>query len=316
MPPQPGQHGRDLGQFALVRRIGGRTGGRGSGLIRTAVTPTAAVLEPLVSRASRPPPGTLEVDRVALSFGGLRVLEDVSVSASTGEIVGIIGPNGAGKTTLFNVVCGFVRPEAGRVLWRGKELRRHQPHDLARLGIARTLQGVGLFPHLSALDNVLVGTTPIGRRGLVSELLGLSPSSRDERRLRATAMEMLELLKVAEYAQRVPGTLPYPVQKRIALARALVSDPALVLMDEPASGLSPADISDLAAVFTGLRGVVGMLIVEHNIELVMATCTRIVVLDFGRVIASGSPAEIRANPAVTTAYLGEPLAAKDADARD
>lgn len=280
------------------------------------MTATTAVSQPLLSRGGRAPAGRLEVDGVTVSFGGLRVLEGVSLSAATGEIVGIIGPNGAGKTTLFNVVCGFVRPQEGRILWRGKELRRHQPHDLARLGIARTLQGVGLFPHLTALDNVLVGTAPIGRRGVVSELLGLFPSSRDERRLREMAMETLTLLGVAEYARRLPSTLPYPVQKRIALARALVSDPALVLMDEPASGLSASDISELAAIFKGLRGVIGMLIVEHNIELVMATCTRVVVLDFGRVIASGTPAEIRRDAAVTTAYLGERLETKDGNARD
>lgn len=257
----------------------------------------------------------LLVEDVTVSFGGLSVLDHVSLTASRGEIVGVIGPNGAGKTTLFNVICGFVRADSGRVIWRGRELRRHHPQDLAPLGIARTLQGIGLFPHLSALDNVLVGTAPVGRRGVVSELLGLWPSSRSERELTSRALETLEMLKVAEYASRLPGALPYPVQKRIALARALVADPALVLMDEPASGLSAPDIVYLAGLFKSLRARVGMLLVEHNVELVMETCDRIVVLDFGKVIATGTPAEVQRNPAVTTAYLGVAIDPGADDAR-
>ncbi|MHB1987613.1 MAG: ABC transporter ATP-binding protein [Acidimicrobiales bacterium] len=262
-----------------------------------------------------PAAADLAVEAITVSFGGLSVLDSVSLTASTGEIVGVIGPNGAGKTTLFNVVCGFVRPSSGQVVWRGRVLAHHQPYDLAPLGIARTLQGVGLFPGLDALDNVLVGTTPIGRKGIVSELLGLWPSSRHERALRDRAMEALERLNVAQFARRFPSSLPYPIQKRIAIARALVSDPALVLMDEPASGLSAADISELAELLRNLRGTIGVLIVEHNMDLVMATCDRIVVLDFGKVIASGVPEEIQANSAVTTAYLGETIQPDQADAQ-
>jgi len=257
----------------------------------------------------------LSVDGVTVNFGGLSVLDSVSLSASSGEIVGVIGPNGAGKTTLFNVICGFVRPASGQIIWKGRALRRQRPHDLAALGISRTLQGVGLFPGLSVLENVMTGLAPKVRAGLVSSMLGLPRSSREERRLRARSMEMLELLSVAGHASRMPRTLPYPVQKRVALARALVADPALVLMDEPASGLSAADISELAELFGSLRGHMGVLIVEHNMDLVMATCDRIVVLDFGRVIATGLPAEIRANPAVTTAYLGEPIEREAGNAR-
>ncbi len=264
----------------------------------------AKAVRPTATATSGTAGAKLVVEGVSLSFGGLRVLDKVSLSASTGEIVGVIGPNGAGKTTLFNVICGFVRADSGRVIWRGEELQRHRPHDLARLGVERTLQGVGLFPSLNALDNVLVGTTPIGRRGLASELFGLWPSSHYERRLRSRAMEALSVLRVAEYAERFPSSMPYPVQKRVALARALVSDPDLVLMDEPASGLSSSDISELGELFKGLRGTIGILLVEHNIDLVMATCSRIFVLDFGKVIASGTPAEVRADPAVRAAYLG------------
>jgi branched-chain amino acid transport system ATP-binding protein len=254
-----------------------------------------------------PEAAVLSVEAVTVNFGGLSVLDAVSLTASSGEIVGLIGPNGAGKTTMFNVICGFVRPASGRITWRGRELRRQHPHDLAALGISRTLQGVGLFPHLTVLENVVVGLTPKVRAGLFSSMLGLWGSSRDERRLRDRAMESLERLNLAGYAARMPGTLPYPVQKRVGLARALVADAALVLMDEPASGLSASDITELAELLGSLRGHMGVLIVEHDMDLVMATCDRIVVLDFGRVIATGPPDEIRANPAVTTAYLGEPL---------
>jgi branched-chain amino acid transport system ATP-binding protein len=251
--------------------------------------------------------GCLTVDAVSVSFGGLSVLDAVSLEARSGEIVGVIGPNGAGKTTLFNVICGFVRPSAGRLVWNGTVLRKHRPENLAKLGIARTLQGVGLFPGVSVLDNVLVGTAPLVRGGVVSSLLGIGPSVREERRLKELAMQALDRLGVADFAAALPTTLPYPIQKRVALARALVADPALVMMDEPASGLSASDIGELGGLLSGLRQDMGVLIVEHNMDLVMATCDRIVVLDFGKVIATGTPSEIRGNSAVTTAYLGEAI---------
>ena len=156
----------------------------------------------------------LSVEGLTVNFGGLSVLDDVSFSAHTGEIVGVIGPNGAGKTTLFNAIFGFVRPASGRIVWKGRELRHQRPHHLAAVGISRTLQGVGLFPGLSVLENVLVGETPSVRAGLFSSMLGLRRSSKDERRLRNHAVQFLPRLSVAEYAARMPGTLPYPVQKR------------------------------------------------------------------------------------------------------
>ncbi len=260
------------------------------------------------------PNTSLEVEGVTVSFGGLTALDNVSFRASDGEVVGVIGPNGAGKTTLFNVICGFVRPAAGRISWRGRELRHQRPHQLAHLGITRTLQGVGLIAGLSALENVMVGAQPLARTGSASALLGLPSSAKEERRLRASALEALARLGVAAYAGEHPSSLPYPIQKKIALARALVSGPALTLMDEPASGLSSSDIAELGELLRGLRSEMGVLIVEHNMDLVMATCDRIVVLDFGRVIATGTPAEVRANPVVTEAYLGAPVEAEASDA--
>ncbi|MGH9292516.1 MAG: ABC transporter ATP-binding protein [Acidimicrobiales bacterium] len=274
----------------------------------------STVVGPESASTAGPTLSELRIEDVTVSFGGLRVLDEVSLTASTGEIVGVIGPNGAGKTTLFNVVCGFVRQGSGRVLWRGRELRRQHAHDLAALGIERTLQGVGLFESLDALENVLVGAAPTARKGLVSEVLGLWPSSRNERRQRQRAMEALDRLGVSGYASTPPSALPYPVQKRVALARALVSDPALVMMDEPASGLSISEIADLAELLKELRGDIGVLLVEHNIDLVMSSCDRIVVLDFGKVIASGTPEEVRADQGVTSAYLGRAAETKETDA--
>jgi branched-chain amino acid transport system ATP-binding protein len=246
----------------------------------------------------------LSVEGVTVRFGGLIALDDVSLDVASGEVVGVIGPNGAGKTTLFNVICGFVRPAAGTVSWRGATLNRMRPHDLAGLGIARTLQGVGLFAGLTAVENVMVGAERSARAGALSALLGLPHSDRDERRLRALALDALGQLGVADVADRLPGTLPFGVQKRVALARALVSQPRLLLLDEPAGGLSAADLEELAQRVRELRGDMSVLLVEHHMDLVMSVCDRVVVLDFGRRVAHGTPAEVQADPRVLDAYLG------------
>jgi branched-chain amino acid transport system ATP-binding protein len=246
----------------------------------------------------------LRVDAVTVRFGGLTALDEVSLEVAHGEVVGVIGPNGAGKTTLFNVVCGFVRPDDGDVTWGGRSLAAVRPHQLAGLGIARTLQGVGLFAGLTALENVMAGAERRRRAGLASALLGLPRSDRDERALRAAALEALDVLGVADVADRVPGTLPFPTQKRVALARALVARPRLILLDEPASGLGGDDMHELGERIRGLRGDMAVLLVEHHMDLVMAVCDRVVVLDFGRRVADGTPAEVRADERVLDAYLG------------
>lgn len=268
------------------------------------------------ARARHDASDELRVSELSVVFGGLAALDGVSLSVAKGEIVGVIGPNGAGKTTLFNVICGFVRPETGTITFRNKPLRHHQPHDLAKLGIARTLQGVGLFRGLTVVENVVAGAQRRVRAGIVSAVIGGWRSSREEMALRRRALAILEEMDLDEHADRFPAALPYGIQKRVALARALMSDPDLLLLDEPASGLSEHQMDDLGSMVRELRSRMGVLLVEHHMDLVMSTCDRIVVLNFGRVIAAGTPAEVQRDPEVTTAYLGEDVSAVHQNAGD
>src|SRR3954454_9896126 len=209
----------------------------------------------------------LRVEEVSVRFGGLTALDDVSLDVGRGEVVGVIGPNGAGKTTLFNVICGFVRPTGGAVSWRGASLSGVPPHDLGGLGIGRTPPGGGPFAGLTAVENVMVGAERSARAGMLSALLGLS--DRTEQRLQALARQGLDDLGVAAAADRLPGALPYGVQKRVALARALVARPSLLLLDEPAGGLDADDMADLGERLEKLKGETAVLLVEHHMDLVM-----------------------------------------------
>ncbi|GIJ31046.1 ABC transporter ATP-binding protein [Verrucosispora sp. WMMD703] len=252
----------------------------------------------------------LALHQVGVRFGGLIALDDVSLTVGPGEVVGVIGPNGAGKTTLFNVVCGFATAHTGTLTLDGRPFRP-RPHRLTRLGIARTLQGTGLFAGLTVLENVMAGATHTARTGLIPALLGLPRSDRDERRLREHARAVLADLGITEYADAAPDTLPFAVRQRVALARALAARPRLLLLDEPAGGLGADDVDSLAELIRGLphraSDPCAVLLVEHHMDLVMAVCDRIVVLDFGRVVATGPPEAVREDPAVVDAYLGAAL---------
>jgi branched-chain amino acid transport system ATP-binding protein len=250
----------------------------------------------------------LAVRDVTVSFGGISALQGVSVEVSGGEVVGVIGPNGAGKTTLFNVICGFVTPQSGTLAWRGQALDRGRPHRLASLGIARTLQGVGLFAQLTVLENVMAGAERFRRSRYGGAMLGLWTSDRDERRLRDRARAMLSRLSCEGIEDRLPGTLPFALQKRVALARALACDPKLLLLDEPAGGLAADELTELGELIRTLGESIAVMVVEHHMDLVMSVCDKVVVLDFGRVIASGAPAAIREDPRVLEAYLGRDAA--------
>ncbi|WP_456787407.1 ABC transporter ATP-binding protein [Cellulomonas sp. P5_C5] len=227
----------------------------------------------------------LAVRGLSVRFGGLSALDDVSLHVDEGEVVGLIGPNGAGKTTLFNAVCGLVRPSAGTITVEGVPLPA-DPTRLSSRGVARTLQGLGLFRGLTVRENVLAG-----------HLHAADPG--------ADAQRQLDALDLAAHADRPVGDLPYPEQKKVALARALVAQPRLLLLDEPAGGLGAEDIAALGDLVrhTAATGC-AVLLVEHHVDFVMSVCDRVVVLDFGRVIASGTPDEVAGDPAVDEAYLG------------
>jgi branched-chain amino acid transport system ATP-binding protein len=255
-----------------------------------------------------PPPGqgadVLEVRDVTVRFGGLTALDAVSLTAAPRQVTGIIGPNGAGKTTLLNVLCGFVRPDSGGVNLGGISLTGLPPHRLASLGIARTLQGVGLFQGLTVLENVMAGATCQARAGFWPALLGLARSDRDERALQQRSLAALDRVGVADQAGRQPDQLAYGLRKRVALARALVTGPRVLLLDEPASGLSEAELPELGDLITGLADDASVVVVEHRMDLMMSVCQAIAVLDFGKLIAHGTPEAVQADPAVTDAYLG------------
>jgi len=244
----------------------------------------------------------LQVERVNVSFGGLRALNDVYLEIGKNEVVGLIGPNGAGKTTLFNALSGLAPVASGELEINGKSHKWPKAHDLVDLGISRTLQGVGLFPELTVLENVMIGASKSASSGLISSALGLS--GRDEERLKQRSMTALERVYASGIADMRADSLPYPVTKRVAIARALVSEPKILLLDEPAGGLGSSDIEWMNSLIHNLASQCSIILVEHHMDVVMSVCDRLYVLNFGQVIASGDVETVRRDEAVVAAYLG------------
>jgi len=249
----------------------------------------------------------LELDHLTIKFGGLVAVNDFSLRIEKGELVGLIGPNGAGKTTVFNIVTGQYEPTQGSVLLEGKDITGWRPHLIAAAGIARTFQNVRLFTGLTVLDNVLVSQHLRLKSHFLSAALCLPSYSNEEQRARANAMELLERLELVPYARELAGNLPYGQQRRLEIARALATCPKLLLLDEPAAGMNPEETARLMRFICKIRDEFDLTIflIEHDMKLVMGICERIRVIDYGISIAEGAPDEIKKDPRVIAAYLGE-----------
>jgi branched-chain amino acid transport system ATP-binding protein len=247
----------------------------------------------------------LVIEGVSRSFGGVRALDDVSFVVEPGTIHGLIGPNGAGKTTLVNILGGLLPPSAGRMSYKSYDLHRLAVHQMAAIGIARTFQNIRLFPHLSCLENVQAGQHLTSRRALLPRLLQLPSARQEDRRLHEVAMEMLSRVGLDQKANYQSRNLSYGERRRLEIARALSLKPNLLLLDEPVAGMRQGEATVVAELLRSLcyEGVT-ILLIEHNMSFVMSLCSRITVLDFGRMLFTGTPAEVRGSREVIEAYLG------------
>jgi branched-chain amino acid transport system ATP-binding protein len=248
----------------------------------------------------------LEVDEVSVRFGAIQALDRVSLEIQRGEIVAIIGPNGAGKTTLLNVISGFYHPSEGRIRFEGRDRTRLRPYDVAALGVARTFQNVALFKGMSVLDNIMTGRLLKMRGSFLLEALYWGPAMRQELLHRAFVERIVDFLEIEAIRKAGAGTLPYGLQKRVELARALAAEPKLLLLDEPMAGMNVEEKEDMCRFILGVNDEFGTTIalIEHDMSVVMDISDRVIALDYGRKIADGRPDEVRADQGVIDAYLG------------
>jgi branched-chain amino acid transport system ATP-binding protein len=247
----------------------------------------------------------LKLHEITKHFGGIAAVEDVEFEVKTGSIVALIGPNGAGKTTLFNIITGALSPNQGTIIYKGQDMTGNKPYQMASAGITRTFQNLQLFGGMTVLENVMAGAYLKGKKGFLQSFYTLPRKCREEKRIRTEALALLEEIGLAEMAGLPASALPFGKQRLLEIARALASEPSLILFDEPAAGLNVVETENLTNYLKHLKDKTSMILIEHDMETVMEAADRIVVLDFGRVIAKGTPAEIQANPEVIKAYLGE-----------